>query len=168
MRRILRWSIALAIVASLLLAGSVSAKVATNVAAHNNAAASGANADWAVFGGNVDNNRYSPLNLINTSNASQLGLAWTAQEGPNLNTFESTPVVINGVMYYTTSTDQVRAVDAATGKLKWQYTPKVDFYKSVAGGGGGAPVHRGVAVNSGMVYLTTFDARLIALQASTG
>ncbi|MDB5057974.1 MAG: Pyrrolo-quinoline quinone [Chloroflexi bacterium] len=168
MRHMFRWSISLAIVLSILLAGSISAKTVTQVAAHTNAAASGANADWAVFGGNTDNNRYSPLNVINTSNASQLGLAWTAQEGPNLNTFESVPVVINGVMYYTTSTNQVRAVDAATGKLHWQFTPKVDFYRSVAGGGGGAPVHRGVAVHSGMVYMTTFDARLIALQAATG
>src|SRR5581483_4485335 len=82
--------------------------------------------------------------------------------------FENMPVVVKGVMYYTTNVDQVRAVNAATGKLLWQYTPKVNFYGSLAGGGGGLQINRGVAVEHGVVYLATFDAQMIALQAATG
>jgi len=130
--------------------------------------AAGANADWPSFGGNDDNSRYSPLDQINTSTVDRLGVAWTASEGKNLTAFETVPLVVNGIMYYTTQTDQVRAVNAATGKLLWQYTPKVDFYKSIAGGGGGAPLNRGVTFVNGTIYAVTFDARLIALQASTG
>ena len=153
---------------SLLVAGAAGARLAQPTGSTSNALAAGGNVDWPVFGNTGDNTRYSPLTQINTSNVSTLGLAWTAQEGHNLSVFETVPVVINGVMYYTTNTNQVRAVNAATGKLIWQYTPKVDFYHSVAGGGGGTPANRGVTVVNGMIYLLTFDARLIALQASTG
>lgn len=151
-----------------LLMGGSAAGVTSHVAAQPQAAASSGNAGWSVFGGNTDHTRYSTLTQINASNVSKLGVAWTASEGKNLTEFETTPVVVNGVMYYTTGVDQVRAVNPATGKLLWQYTPKVNFYISVAGGGGGTPEHRGVAVHNGVVYLTTFNDQLIALQAATG
>ncbi|HWE62183.1 MAG TPA: PQQ-binding-like beta-propeller repeat protein, partial [Chloroflexota bacterium] len=153
---------------SLLLSGSVAVQVTSQADGQSHAAASGPNTDWSVFGSSTDNTRYSPLNQITTSNVNKLGIAWTAQEGKNLTEFETTPVVVKGVMYYTTSTDQVRAVNPATGKLLWQYTPSVNFYLSVAGGGGGAPIHRGVTVVNGVVYLTTFNDQLIALQSATG
>jgi len=124
--------------------------------------------DWPVFGNTTDNTHYSTLNKINTSNVAKLGVAWTQPEGKNLTAFEGVPVVVNGTMYYTTNLDQVRAVNATTGKLLWQYTPKVNFFHSVAGGGGGVPVNRGVALANGRIFLLTFDARLIALQAATG
>ena len=154
-------------IASLVAAGAAGASRAQQ-SAPAAIAAGGANVDWAITGGNNDNTHYSPLTQVTKANVSTLGVAWTASEGNNLSEFETVPVVVNGVMYYTTNSDQVRAVDAATGVLKWQYTPKVDFYKSVAGGGGGLPTNRGVTVVNGTLYLTTFDARLIALQASTG
>jgi PQQ-dependent dehydrogenase (methanol/ethanol family) len=160
---------ALGAVAALIVAGSAGARLSQPVASTNAAAtAAGGNVDWSIAGGDSDNSHYSPLAQINTSNVSKLGIAWTQQEGPNLSVFENYPVVVHGVMYYTTNTDQVRAVNAATGKLLWQYTPKVNFYISLAGGGGGVNVNRGVTVHQGTVYLTTFDAHLIALQASTG
>ncbi|HWE63166.1 MAG TPA: PQQ-binding-like beta-propeller repeat protein, partial [Chloroflexota bacterium] len=153
--------------ASLILAGIGGITWARQVSGHANAA-SAANMDWPAFGNTADNTRFSTLNQITTGNVGKLGVAWTQQEGKNLTAFEGVPVVIKGTMYYTTNIDQVRAVNAATGKLLWQYTPKVDFYHSVAGGGGGVPVNRGVTVANGRVYLATFDARLIALQAATG
>jgi len=108
------------------------------------------------------------LSQINTGNVGKIGLAWSASEGNNLVAFETDPVVVNSVMYYTTNANQVRAVNAATGKLIWQFTPKVDFYHAIAGGGGGVPTNRGVTVANGKVYLLTFDDHLISLQASTG
>lgn len=151
----------------LLLAGTVGVSSSHQALARQNAA-SGTNIDWLRFGNTTDNTRYAQINQINASNVSQLGLAWTQSEGPKFSTFETDPVVVNGIMYYTTNADQVRAVNAATGKLIWQYTPKVNFYLAMAGGGGGVPTNRGVEVIGGKVYLLTFDNQLIGLQATTG
>jgi alcohol dehydrogenase (cytochrome c) len=124
--------------------------------------------DWPVVGGTQSNTRYSPLTQVNNSNVSKLGIAWDRSEGSNLSAWEDYPVVVGGTMYITTSADEVEALDAATGAVKWTYTPKVNFYLAVAGGGGGVPINRGVAVANGRVYLTTFDDQLVALQAATG
>jgi PQQ-dependent dehydrogenase (methanol/ethanol family) len=154
---------------SLLIAGAAGATGSHQATAAPRAAASGPTVDWANFGGNdTTNTHYSSLDQINRSNVSQLGVAWTNQEGPGLVGWETDPIVVNGVMYYTTQLDQVRAVDATNGKLIWQYTPKVDFYRSIAGGGGGAPENRGVTYHDGRIYLLTFDNQLIDLQAATG
>jgi PQQ-dependent dehydrogenase (methanol/ethanol family) len=132
------------------------------------AAASGASVDWPLFGNTSDNTRFSTLSQVNASNVSKLGVAWTMTEGTNLTTWETMPVVVGGVMYFTTNVDQVLAVDAATGKLLWKFTPKVNLYLAIAGGGGGTPTNRGVAVANNTVYELTFDNQLIALQAATG
>ncbi len=133
------------------------------------ASATGApNVDWPRFGNTPDNTRFSPLTQITSDNVSQLGLAWSQPEGPNMATFETDPLVVNGIMYYTTNADQVRAVNAATGALIWQYTPRVNFYLAMSGGGAGVPTSRGVEVANGRAYLLTFDDQLIALDAATG
>ncbi|HXT38119.1 MAG TPA: PQQ-binding-like beta-propeller repeat protein [Chloroflexota bacterium] len=157
-----------AILLSLLAAGAAGAAPTQYAASSAKAAASGPNVDWASFGNTANNNHYSSLTQINSANVNQLGVAWTAQEGPGLLGWETDPLVVKGVMYFTTQLDQVRAVDATTGKLLWQYTPKVDFSVSIAGGGGGVAENRGVTVANDRVYLLTFDNQLISLQASTG
>jgi glucose dehydrogenase len=136
MRSVVRRAAIGAIALSLLVSGAATAS-GSRQSAHGTSTAAGANVDWPQFGNTSDNTHFSPLAQINSSNVSQLGVAWTAAEGGHLVTFETDPVVVNGVMYYTTNADQVRAVDAATGKLLWQYTPKVNFYIALAGGGGG-------------------------------
>lgn len=156
-----------AALASLLLTGAANMAVSQHATAASSAAAA-ANVDWPRFGNNSDNTRFSTLSQINDSNVSKLGIAWTQQEGPSLAVFETDPVVVDGIMYYTTNTDQVRAVNAATGATVWQYTPKVNFALAISGGGGGVPVNRGVTVENGRVYLLTFDDQLISLQAATG
>jgi PQQ-dependent dehydrogenase (methanol/ethanol family) len=158
---------ALGAVTALVLAGSAGAQLTQSSTGTAHAAAA-ANADWPMYGNTSDNTHYSPLTQITPANVSTLGVAWQQQEGQNISIFENMPVVVNGVMYYTTNTDQVRAVDGATGKLLWQYTPKVNFYTGLAGGGGGIQVNRGVAVANGRVFLATADAQMIALQAATG
>ena len=167
MQRALRNGAVAGTLASLLLTGAVNAAV-QHATARQSTAAAATNVDWPKLGNSSDNTRWSPLAQINTSNATKLGLAWSQAEGPNLSGWETDPIVVNGVMYYTTGVDQVRAVNAATGRLLWQYTPKVDFYRAIAGGGGGAPSNRGVTMANGKVYLLTFDNQLIALQATTG
>jgi PQQ-dependent dehydrogenase (methanol/ethanol family) len=153
---------------ALVVAGSLGAHLTQPSAGAGIVHAAAANTDWPEYGNTSDNTHYSELAQITPANVGKLGIAWSQQEGKNLSIFENMPVVVNGVMYYTTNTDQVRAVDGATGKLLWQYTPKINFYGSLAGGGGGLAINRGVAVVGGKVYLATFDARLVALQASTG
>jgi outer membrane protein assembly factor BamB len=155
------------VAAALVLTGLLSISGAQQAVVHT-ASAAGANVDWPRFGNTPDNTRFSPLTQINSGNVAQLGIAWTQTEGTDQATWETMPVVNKGIMYFTTNADQVRAVNAATGALVWQYTPKVNFYLAVSGGGAGVPTSRGVEVVNGTVYELTFDNQLIALQASTG
>lgn len=167
MHPVVRGGTRAAVAASLVLTGFLSLGGVRPAALRTASAASG-NVDWSLWGNNTDNNHYSSLTQINAGNVSKLGIAWTQAEGANLTTFETMPLVIKGVMYYTTNSNQVRAVNAATGKLIWQYTPRVNFYEAIAGGGGGVPTSRGVTAAQNKVYLLTFDDQLIALQQSTG
>jgi sulfocyanin len=139
--------------------GSSSHKTSTSAEAH---------VDWPQFGNTTDNTRYSTLTQINTSNVGKLGIAWARPQGSNLSTWENYPVVVGGVMYITTSADEVEALDAASGQVRWTYTPKVNFTLAVAGGGGGVPENRGVSLAGGKVYLATFDDQLVALDQTTG
>ncbi len=132
-------------------------------------AAGGASVNWPYWGGSTTGNtRYAQINQINTSNVSKLGVAFTLKAGPNQSDWETDPQEVNGVLYYTTPTDQVFAVNATNGKKIWEYTPKVNFFLAIAGGGGGVPNSRGVTIQNGKVYDLTFDDQLIALQQSTG
>ena len=123
--------------------------------------------DWPHFGNTTDQTRFSPLMQVNTTNVRQLGLAWTMPEGQNQFSWETDPIVVHGSMYLTTSTDQVVALDAATGKIRWKYTPQLNLLP-LLGRGGEQPVSRGIELADGTLYLLTFDDQLIALRAATG
>ena len=110
----MRRGTAMIAIASLVVAGAAGV-TQTQQQAPAARAAAGSNVDWPITGGNSDNTHYSSLAQITKANVSKLGVAWTASEGNNLSEFETVPVVVNGVMYYTTNSDQVRAVNAATG-----------------------------------------------------
>ena len=83
--------------------------------------------EWRTYGGNAAANRYSALKQINTSNVHQLQVAWTYNTGDNKpgNTTEmqSQPIMVNGIVYTTSPKLKVVALDAATGKLIWQFDP---------------------------------------------
>ncbi|HEY2654323.1 MAG TPA: PQQ-binding-like beta-propeller repeat protein [Solirubrobacteraceae bacterium] len=153
---------------ALLLSLAVAACGGASHAARPKASTVAANSDWPSFGNSQLNTRYSTLAQVNTSNVNNLGIAWARAQGANLTAWEDYPVVVDGTMYITTSADEVEALDAATGAVKWTYTPKVNFGLAVAGGGGGVPTNRGVNVANGKVYLATFDDRLVALDQATG
>ena len=119
-------------------------------------------ADWPINGG-AGNARFSPLGQITRENVRQLQVAWTYESGDHFTASEmqSNPVVVDGVLYATTPTLQVVAVNAATGKEVWKYDPS-----------GGATArtrfrHRGVAVHAGRVFVT-YRNFLIALDKTTG
>jgi quinohemoprotein ethanol dehydrogenase len=120
---------------------------------------------WMSAGRTYDEQRYSPLTGINQSNVKSLGLAWSGDVDTERGQ-ESTPVVVDGVMYVTTSWSKVYAYNAKTGQPLWRYDPKVD--PTVGGIACCDVVNRGVAAWKGKVYLGALDGRLIALDAKTG
>jgi alcohol dehydrogenase (cytochrome c) len=124
--------------------------------------------DWPRFGNTSDQQRYAALAQITTRTVRRLSVAWTMSEGYGAALWEDDPVVVGGVMYLTTGTDQVIAVRADTGRRLWTYTPDVNFFSMLSAGSTTAPVNRGVEVAQGHVYLLTYDDRLICLQATTG
>ena len=109
---------------------------------------------WLTTGRNYGETRFSPLDQINDKNVSELGLAWYADIDTERGQ-ESTPVVVDGVMYLTTAWSMLKAYDIKTGALLWAYDPKVDRAK-------GADaccdvVNRGVAAWNGKIYLGALD-----------
>lgn len=121
--------------------------------------------DWPSYGRTYSEQRYSALDQINRGNVGQLKLAWYQDLDTNRGQ-EATPLVINGVMFVTTNWSKVRAIDAATGRLLWAYDPKVPGEVGVRGCCD--TVNRGAAYYQGKVFVATFDARLVALDAKTG
>lgn len=120
---------------------------------------------WTVHGHNQGEQRFSPLEKINTENIDQLALDWYV-DLPGKRGQEATPLVIDGVMYTSSAWSHVLALDAKTGRQLWHYDPKVP--KSTAVKGCCDAVNRGVAYDDGKIYVGTLDGRLIALDASNG
>jgi alcohol dehydrogenase (cytochrome c)/quinohemoprotein ethanol dehydrogenase len=122
--------------------------------------------NWMSYGRTYDEQRFSPLRQINTQNAGQLHLAWHYDLDAAHRAQESTPIVVDGVMYVTSAWSKVFALDPATGKDLWVFDPAVPGATGVKGCCDVA--NRGVAVWNGRVYVGTFDGRLVALDAATG
>ena len=119
-----------------------------------------------TYGRTYDEQRFSPLNQITADNVGQLKLAWHVDLDAAHRAQESTPVIVDGVMYVTTAWSKVFALDAATGKQLWAFDPMA---QGPAGFKACCDVpNRGVAVWNGKVYVGTIDGRLIALDAATG
>ena len=122
-------------------------------------------ANWLTYGRTYDEQRFSPLDVINTDNVKDLGLAWFA----DLDTArgqEATPLVIDGRIYVTTAWSKVKAYDGATGELLWQFDPEVPG--KTAAKACCDVVNRGLAAWGTRLYLGTLDGRLIAIDRETG
>jgi quinoprotein glucose dehydrogenase len=143
----------------------------------------GAAGDWAFYAGDAGDSRYSPLDQINTGNVAQLEPAWELHTGDvsdgsagrRKSEFEATPIVVAGTMFVTTPFNRVLALDPETGTEKWRFDPKIDLHAAYSEG----LVNRGVAFWSDgegaaegachrRIFLATIDARLFALDASSG
>ena len=120
---------------------------------------------WFTVGRTYDEQRYSPLTQINAQNVSRLGLAWYYDLDTNRGQ-EASPLVIDGVLYVTSAWSKVYAFDAKSGRLLWQYDPKVAGQLGIKGCCD--VVNRGVAAWKGRIYVGAYDGRLIALDARTG
>ncbi len=122
--------------------------------------------NWLAFGRNYSEQRYSPLDQVNADTVKRLGLAWHL-DLPDDNTLNSTPLVVDGILYFTGSYSRTRAVDAKTGKLLWEFDPKAiehagDRLRVMW------DISRGLAYWKGKLVIATIDGRLIALDAKTG
>jgi len=113
--------------------------------------------------GNYSQTRFYPNRQINTGNVNKLRPAWMFQMDVT-ETLETTPIVVDGIMYVTTAFDHVYALDARTGDEIWEYKHKMGPITTFCCG----PNNRGVAVYNDKVYLGTLDAKLVALDAKTG
>jgi alcohol dehydrogenase (cytochrome c) len=118
--------------------------------------------DWPSYGGTYAALRYSALDQINTSNVKALGPAWIFQTGDYENGLQATPIVIDGVIYISTSNAWVFALDGASGRVIWEY--HFDLGKVMGYG----KQNRGVAVGHGRVFLGTADNHMVALDQKTG
>jgi alcohol dehydrogenase (cytochrome c) len=122
--------------------------------------------DWRLPGRTWANDRYSPLTQINADNVGSLIPVAIVQTGMTAS-FETTPVVVGGVMYITTGVVnnqmKIMALNAATGTPIWDSTYNLGSFQICCG-----PVNRGVALAYGRVYAVTLDDKLIAMDATNG
>jgi quinohemoprotein ethanol dehydrogenase len=125
--------------------------------------ASGAN--WLAFGRTYSEQRFSPLTQVNDTTVSRLAPDWIT-ELPADRGLVSTPLVVDGVMYFIGGMNVVRAVNATTGAVLWEFDPEL---RSVASQmRAGWDHNRGLGFWKGKVYAATWDGRLIAIDARTG
>jgi alcohol dehydrogenase (cytochrome c) len=119
--------------------------------------------DWPAYDGGYTGNRYSPLDQINLTTVKRLAPKWMFPV-PGAPRLEATPVVEDGVMYVTAS-NEVYALDAATGRQIWVYRrPRTQGLLGEAAGG----ANRGVALSPGRVFMTTDHAHLLSLDRASG
>ncbi|HEX4273408.1 MAG TPA: PQQ-binding-like beta-propeller repeat protein [Rhizomicrobium sp.] len=118
--------------------------------------------NWLLHGRTYDNQRFSPLTQINSASVKGLVPVAIVQTGVT-NSFEVSPIIVNGVMYIATPGDHVQAYDAATGEPLWVYNPTLAYSELCCG-----PESRGVAVAYGKVFLAQLDGQMVALDARTG
>ncbi|MBC8167422.1 MAG: PQQ-binding-like beta-propeller repeat protein, partial [Bryobacteraceae bacterium] len=136
--------------------------------------------EWPQYGGDSGGSKYSKLNQIHRGNVAGLKLAWEWKTGETANeqfkttpgTFQSTPLMIDGVLYFSTPYNRVIAMDAESGKVIWQYDPKAWELGQVPNGTGF--VHRGVSAwrdpasgNALRIFMNS-RTRLICLEAKSG
>jgi PQQ-dependent dehydrogenase (methanol/ethanol family) len=119
--------------------------------------------DFLMTNGNYAQTRFYPNAQINSDNVRRLRPAWIFQTDVK-ESMETSPLVVNGVMYVTTSFDHVYALNARSGELLWHYAQKLGPLTVYCCG----PNNRGVAAFGDKVYLATLDSKLVALDAKTG
>ncbi|MDH4107930.1 MAG: PQQ-dependent dehydrogenase, methanol/ethanol family [Gammaproteobacteria bacterium] len=122
--------------------------------------------DWLAYGRTHSEQRFSPLTDINRSTVSDLKVAWYLDLPQDVG-LVSTPLVVDGVLYFTGTMNVIRAVDATSGQPIWEYDP------DVAGHIGsrrqvGWVHNRGISFYKGRIFAATWDGRLLALDAQTG
>jgi alcohol dehydrogenase (cytochrome c) len=119
--------------------------------------------NWLTYSGSYMSQRYSPLQQISLANVKNLELKWVFQ-AQSLQKFETTPLVVDGIMYITQAPDDILALDPKTGRAFWlyHYAPSPDVRPCCG------QVNRGVAILGDTLFMTTIDAHLVAVDAKNG
>ncbi len=141
-----------------------SAQVDTaRITASNDAANAG---QWLSYGRDYSEQRYSPLEQITPDNVDQLSLAWFGDLSERGGSYETTPLVVDGIIYVSSPWSKVYAFDAKTGQQIWKYDPQVPgaFAVKLCCG----IVNRGVSAYNGNIIWGTLDGRLVAVNAKNG
>ncbi len=142
-----------------------------------------ATADWPSYGGDPGGSRYSPLGAIHRGNVQRLEVAWVYRTGDwsdgrgkfgSTSAFEATPLLVDGTLYLASPLNRIIALDPATGSERWTFDPQIDLSADYAN----QLTSRGVSFwrdakrpddpSAHRIFATTNDARLIALQATSG
>ena len=156
----------------------VASLAAVVAVAQRPAPSSATEGEWRAYGGNAASSKYSPLGQITRANVSKLEIAWRWSSADNdivksnparPGAYQDTPIMVNGVLYTTTSLGVYAAIDPSTGRTLWKYDPEV--WKV------GRPPNLGFT-HRGSAYWTdgtkrriisgTHDARIISVDAETG
>ena len=119
--------------------------------------------NWMTYSRDYSGQRYSPLDQVNAGNVSRLHIAWMAQAG-EADTFETSPIVVDGTLFVTKPPNVVEALDAVTGRTLWSYQKVLPTDLRLCCG----KVNRGLAILGNSVYYASIDAHLISLDARTG
>src|SRR5271169_5878162 len=119
--------------------------------------------NWLMYSGDYSGHRFTTLDQINTTNANALVPKWAYQTMAG-GKFETTPLVVDGILYATGQDDRAFALDAKTGRPIWQYQRALPADIRPCCG----RVNRGLAILGDKVYLGTLDTHVIALDAKTG
>jgi len=118
---------------------------------------------WLTYGRDYRSTRFSPLDQVNDKNVKKLVPKWTFQTGV-LDGFETTPLVVDGIMYITTPWNHAFAIDAKTGAEIWRYDRQLPDNLALCCDA----VNRGFGMLGDKLYLTTLDAHLVCLDSKTG
>ena len=142
------------------MAGTAPAANVTQAMLNN---AAGDSKNFLATNGNYAQTRFHPADQITTANIKKLKVAWIFQTDIR-ESMETSPIIVNGVMYVTTSFDHLYALNAQTGEQLWHYKHEMGPITVYCCG----PNNRGAAVYGDKVYLATLDAKLDAIDAKTG
>jgi quinohemoprotein ethanol dehydrogenase len=151
---------------STLMAAGIDLQNAGNVTRERLLAADEEPGQWLTGGRDWRQSYYSPLTDINADNVSELGYAW-GYDLDFTSTLESTPLVVDGIMFTTGNAGYTYALDAASGELVWKFEPAIDPKADPEGAGYGK-VNRGLSVADGKVFVAVVDGWLYALDAGNG
>jgi alcohol dehydrogenase (cytochrome c) len=119
--------------------------------------------NWLTYSGTLTGQRYTTLSQITPANVKNLELQWVWQ-AKSTEKFETTPLVVDGILYTIEAPNNVYALDAVTGRIFWSlaYTPSPDARVCCG------RVNRGLAILGDTLYMGTLDAHLLAIDAKTG
>ena len=123
--------------------------------------------NWLTYSGNLSGHRHTLLTQMTPANVKNLELQWVFQTrtpAEPAEKFEATPLVVDGVMYTVLAPNHVVALDAATGRMFWMYSPRLSPLARVCCG----RVNRGLAILGDTLFMGTIDGHLIAIDAKNG